>query len=56
MSWDKGLWGEEGCGYGEKYEDDGSKVSILRVEEYNERYGKWWCIWEYDMFSEGVDW
>ena len=39
----------------EKYEHDPSKVTILTVEQYNQRYGKSSSISEYDIFTEGLD-
>ena len=37
------------------YEHDPSKVTILTVEQYNQRYGKSSSISEYDIFTEGLD-
>lgn len=46
---------EEASAYAEKYEHDPSKVTILTVEQYNQRYGKSSSISEYDIFTEGLD-
>ena len=52
---DKSLSPEEASAYAEKYEHDPSKVTILTVEQYNQRYGKSSSISEYDIFIEGLD-
>lgn len=52
---DKPLSPEEASAYAEKYEHDPSKVTILTVEQYNQRYGKSSSISEYDIFTEGLD-
>ena len=52
---DKPLSPEEASAYAEKYEYDPSKVTILTVEQYNQRYGKSSSISEYDIFTEGLD-
>ena len=52
---DKPLSLEEASAYAEKYEHDPSKVTILTVEQYNQRYGKSSSISEYDIFTEGLD-
>lgn len=52
---DKPLSPEEASAYAEKYEHDPSKVTVLTVEQYNQRYGKSSSISEYDIFTEGLD-
>ena len=50
---DKPLSPEEASAYAEKYEHDPSKVTILTVEQYNQRFGNQSS--EYDFYLDNLD-